>query len=102
MRIEDILAALPSRDDLVAALPSRGDLAAGIGLQARPTPAADVFSTLGIFTSGVILGAGLALLLSPKPGREIRHDIAEKVGELGEQMGVTAAHPAASNSRSPI
>jgi hypothetical protein len=95
MRIEDILAALPSKDDL----------AAGIGLQARPTPAADIFSTLGIFTSGVILGAGLALLLSPKPGREIRHDIAEKVGEkvgqLGEQIGVTASHPEASpNSRS--
>jgi hypothetical protein len=91
MRIEDILAALPSKDDL----------AAGIGLQARPTPAADIFSTLGIFTSGVILGAGLALLLSPKPGREIRHDIGEKVGQLGEQIGVTASHPEASpNSRS--
>lgn len=93
MRIEDILAALPSRDDL----------ASHIGLQARPTPAADIFSTLGIFTSGVILGAGLALLLSPKPGREIRHDIAEKVGEIGEQIGVTAAHPASSSpSRSTI
>lgn len=93
MRIEDILAALPSRDDL----------AAGIGMQARPTPTADIFSTLGIFSSGVILGAGLALLLSPKPGREIRHDIAEKVGEIGEQIGVTASHPAASpNSRSTL
>jgi len=92
MKIEDILAALPSRDDL----------AAGIGLQ-RPTPAADIFSTLGIFSSGVILGAGLALLLSPKPGREIRHDIAEKVGEIGEQIGVAAGHPAAStNSRSTL
>ena len=91
MRIEDILAALPSKDDL----------AANIGLQVRPTPAADLFSTLGIFSSGVILGAGLALLLSPKAGREIRHDIAEKVGEIGEQMGVTETQPAAStNSRS--
>ncbi|MDZ4684421.1 MAG: hypothetical protein SH850_04975 [Planctomycetaceae bacterium] len=81
MKIEDILAALPSRDDL----------AAGIGMQARSTPTADIFSTLGIFTSGVILGAGLALLLAPKPGREIRHDIAEKVGEIGGQMGMTSA-----------
>jgi gas vesicle protein len=34
----------------------------------------------------VILGAGLALLFAPKAGHEMRPDIAEKVGEIGEHL----------------
>jgi gas vesicle protein len=49
----------------------------------------------------MILGAGLALLFAPKAGREIRHDIAEKVGEIGEDLRVPAPQPATpSNSPS--
>jgi len=33
----------------------------------------------------VILGAGLALLCVPA-GHEMRHDITEKVGEIGEHL----------------
>ena len=43
----------------------------------------------------MILGAGLALLFAPKAGQEIRHDIAEKVGEIGDHLRAQAPQPAA-------
>jgi hypothetical protein len=44
------------------------------------------------------LGAGLGLLFAPKAGHEIRHDIAEKVGEIGEHLRVTVPQPAPSTN----
>jgi len=76
MKIEDILQALPSKEDIASA----------IGLEARTAPSADVFTAFGIFGAGILLGAGLALLFAPKAGHEIRQDIAEKVGEIGEHL----------------
>ena len=71
MKIEDILAALPSKEDVASA----------IGLEARSSATGDMLTAFGIFGTGMILGAGLALLFAPKAGHEIRHDIAERVGE---------------------
>ena len=76
MKIEDILRALPSKEDIASA----------VGLEARPSPSGDMLSAFGIFGVGIVLGAGLALLFAPKAGQEIRHDIAEKMGELGEHL----------------
>ncbi len=86
MKIEDILQALPSKEDLASA----------IGLEARPAPTADLLAAFGIFGAGIVLGAGLALLFAPKSGHAIRHDIAEKVGELGDHLRAPAAQPATS------
>ena len=85
MKIEDMLQALPSREDIATA----------IGLRARASTAGDMFTAFGIFGTGMILGAGLALLFAPKAGHEIRHDIAEKVGEIGEHLRAQAPQPAA-------
>jgi hypothetical protein len=76
MTIEDILAALPSKDDIASAM----------GVEARPSPTVDMLTAFGIFGTGLILGAGLTLLFAPKAAHEIRHDIVEKVGEIGEQL----------------
>lgn len=84
-------------DDILAALPSREDIATAIGIEARTSTTDDVVKALGIFGTGMILGAGLALLLAPKAGHEIRHDIAEKVGELGEHLRAQAPSIAPSN-----
>jgi hypothetical protein len=84
MKIEDILQALPSKEDIASA----------VGLQARSSTTGNMLTAFGIFGTGMILGAGLALLFAPKAGHEIRHDIAEKVGEIGEHLRAQPAVPA--------
>ncbi len=84
MKIEDILRALPSKEDIASA----------VGLEARSSPTGDMLTAFAIFGTGMILGAGLALLLAPKAGHEMRHDIAEKVGEVGKHLRVQPAAPA--------
>ena len=85
MRIEDILRALPSKEDIASA----------VGLEKRSSSSSDTLTALAIFGTGLILGAGLALLLAPKAGNETRHDIAEKVGEIGDHLRVRATQPTA-------
>jgi hypothetical protein len=88
MKIEDILQALPSKQDITRA----------VGLEARSSATGDVLTAFGIFGTGMILGAGLALLFAPKAGREISHDIADTAGEIGEQLHVTVPQPATSTN----
>jgi len=76
MKIEDILAAFPSREDIAAAA----------GLQARSSGPGDVLTTFTVFGAGVLLGAGLALLFAPKSGSEIRRDIADALGDAGKHL----------------
>jgi len=90
MKIEDIMAALPSKEDI----------ASTIGFEARSSESGDLLTALGIFGGGMILGGGLALLFAPKAGREIRHDIAEKVVEIGEQVRVMA-QPTTTSTNAP-
>ena len=85
MKIEVILAALPSKEDIASA----------VGLEARSSTTGDMLTAFAIFGTGMILGAGLALLFAPKAGHEIRHDIAEKVGEIGGHLRAPAPQPAA-------
>ncbi len=88
MKLEDILQALPSKEDIASA----------VGLEARSSATGDMLTAFGIFGTGMILGAGLALLFAPKAGHEIRHDIAEKVGEIGEQLHAQVPQPATSTN----
>ena len=88
MKIEDILQALPSKEDIASA----------VGLEARASTTGDILTAFGVFGTGMILGAGLALLLAPKAGREIRQDIVAKVGEMGEHLRAQAP-PATPASR---
>jgi hypothetical protein len=88
-------------EDMLQALPSREDIASAIGLRARASATGDVLAAFGIFGTGMILGAGLALLFAPKAGHQIRHDIAEKVGEIGEHFRAQAPQPA-STSANPL
>jgi hypothetical protein len=85
MKIEDILQALPSKEDIASA----------VGLEARSSATGDMLTAFAIFGTGMILGAGLALLFAPKAGHEMRHDIAEKVGEISEHLRAQAPQPAA-------
>jgi hypothetical protein len=86
MKIEDMLHALPSREDIATA----------VGLRARTSTTGDLLTAFGIFGTGMMLGAGLALLFATKAGRQIRHDLVEKVGGIGERLRAQAPPPAPS------
>ena len=85
MKIEDILRALPSKEDIASA----------VGLEAQSSVTGDMLTAFALFGTGMILGAGLALLLAPKTGHQMRHEIAEKVSEIGGHLREQALHPAA-------
>lgn len=53
----------------------RDDLLNALGLEAKPSTTVWLAEVLGTFGVGLLVGAGLGLLLAPKPGRELRSDI---------------------------
>lgn len=88
MKIEDILQALPSREEIASA----------VGLEARPSASGDILTALGIFGTGMVLGAGLALLFAPKTGEEVRRDLAERLGAMAEPPDAQAPEAAATTN----
>lgn len=56
------------------------DLLARVGLEARRSSGSQVAFALELFGLGLLVGAGIALLLTPKSGRELRDDIKSRLG----------------------
>lgn len=54
-----------------------------MGYDDRQAGASDVLAS---FVLGFLAGAGMALLLTPRPGREIREVLGERLGEAGERL----------------
>jgi hypothetical protein len=55
--------------------------------QEQPSVLAEVvLPSIAIFALGACVGAGAALLLAPKSGRELRHDLSVKAGEIKTQV----------------
>jgi gas vesicle protein len=50
-----------------------------LGLETKSSDAARVAGTISTFGIGLLVGAGIALLLAPKPGRQLREDLREKL-----------------------
>ena len=46
----------------------------------------NVLPALAIFSAGLLVGAGVALLVTPKTGRELRGDITRKASEITETV----------------
>jgi YtxH-like protein len=57
----------------------KDDLLGLMGLETKHSTASDLAGTLGTFGVGLLVGAGIALLLAPKPGHELREDIRDKL-----------------------
>lgn len=91
MRVEDILSALPSREDVASA----------IGLEARSSAGWGALVPLGIFAGGLVVGAGMSLLLAPTTGQDARREIASKVGDLADRLRPGTTPHADSGSSSP-
>jgi hypothetical protein len=80
----------------------RDDLLDRFGLERR-TPAGDFFTGLGLFSVGVLVGAGLGLMFAPKPGDQIRAALNEAWRNRGRrsqdfqrETGVEGAAPTTS------
>lgn len=71
--------------DLVKGL--KGDLLEQLDLAPRPS----IFSSLGVFAFGAIIGGAAALLLAPKKGEELRSDLMDYGKKYVEQAKDVAA-----------
>jgi hypothetical protein len=65
-----------------------------LGLRQEPHPMTElVLPALALFGLGVGIGAGVALLLAPQTGRELRDDLSARAGKL--QSDIRKALPTA-------
>ena len=58
---------------------SKDDVLAALGLQTRSSALSSVFGSIGLIGLGMIIGAGAALMMAPKSGRELREDLSTKL-----------------------
>jgi hypothetical protein len=87
------------REDILQARPSKEDIARAVGFQALASTPGDILTAFGLIGTGILLGAGLALLFARKAGHAIRQDIAEKVGEFRKHL--RAPTPQSATSANP-
>jgi hypothetical protein len=67
-------------------LPTTDDVLSAVGLQVERN-ATNTFNTLAAFALGAVVGAVFTALYAPKPGREVRQDLNDRVRQFGERMG---------------
>lgn len=71
----------------------KDDFLGMIGLQTKKSFTRELLGSLGIFGIGLLVGAGVALLVAPKPGRDLRHDLRAKI-RRGKSDGADLGHEA--------
>jgi|SRR6187551_3161139 len=62
----------------------KDDVLGMLGLQAKRSDTSRVLQVLGTFGIGLVVGAGVALLLAPKAGSELRQDLRTKFRRDGK------------------
>jgi hypothetical protein len=67
----------------------KDDILKWFGVEERRTAADYIVPAVGLFSVGLLLGAGLGLMLAPKSGRELRADLRTRLG--AEEMSNGAA-----------
>ena len=63
------------------------DFLRSVGLQTRRSVALAVLSNVGLFASGLLLGAGLGMAFAPRRGEQIRREMREKAGAVKARVG---------------
>lgn len=74
-------------ESLLQSLPSREDLAHAVGYETRHSSSLDIIPALSLFGTGMLFGAGLALLFAPKSGQEMRRDLSQSMHQYGYGEG---------------
>ena len=74
-----------------------------LGLERKSSPGASLAGALGTFGVGLLVGAGIALILAPKPGHELRQELRDRLrrgpseGELKEEAATAGGAKTAPN-----
>jgi len=58
-----------------------------LGMETKRTSVDYLVPGLALLGVGLLVGAGIGLLVAPRPGRELREDIARRLAEAPEAMG---------------
>jgi hypothetical protein len=66
----------------------KDDVLGMIGLESKTSTGAWLAGTLGTFGVGLLVGAGIALMLAPKAGTELRQDIRDKLRRTAEDVDI--------------
>lgn len=61
---------------------NKDDILAALGLETKTGFSQRLAGTLGIFGAGLLVGAGVALMLAPKSGTELREDLGERFRKM--------------------
>jgi hypothetical protein len=78
---------------------NKEEILARLGLQMTPGPLSWLLPALGLFGAGMLVGTGLGMMMAPKPGRELRADLANRLenalgsdakGHMGDQRSMAA------------
>lgn len=69
----------------------KDDVLAMLGLETKSSTGAWLAGTLGTFGIGLLIGAGIGLMLAPKPGRQLREDIRDKLRRAPNEVEETIA-----------
>jgi len=64
----------------------KDDILDMLGLETKSSTGAWLAGALGTFGVGLLVGAGIGLMLAPKPGRELREDIRERLRRAPEDI----------------
>ena len=64
----------------------RDDILSMLGLETKSSTAGWLAGTLSTFGVGLLVGAGIGLLLAPKPGHELREDLRDRLRRAPEDI----------------
>ncbi len=67
----------------------KDDVLGALGLQTRQSTGSWMVGSLAVFGVGLCVGAAVALMLTPKTGRELRQELGTKIRRGIEQNGQT-------------
>jgi hypothetical protein len=67
----------------------RDDLLNLVGLESRRDATDWLLPAVGFFTAGVLVGAGLGLMLAPKAGNELRDELRNRLQGASGTLGNT-------------
>jgi hypothetical protein len=76
----------------------KDDVLGLLGLETKHSGASRVLGTLGTFGIGLLVGAGVALLLAPKTGSELREDLRTQLRRHNKANGSEAPEASAAAS----